>query len=43
MNCNRILVLDDGDVVDLGSHDELMERCEVYREISLSQMGGEVE
>lgn len=43
MTCDHILVLDEGETVDLGTHDELMERCDIYREISLSQMGGEVE
>ena len=43
MTCDKILVLDEGAIVDLGTHEELMERCDIYREISLSQMGGEVE
>ena len=30
-NADRILVLDDGKVADIGSHDQLLERCEQYR------------
>lgn len=39
-NCNLIIVLDDGKVIGLGRHDELLEKCCEYREISESQMGG---
>ncbi len=38
-SADRILVLEDGRVQGLGTHEELMESCAVYREISLSQMG----
>ena len=34
---DRILVLDDGRIAGSGTHDELMESCEVYREIYSSQ------
>ena len=37
-HADRILVLDDGRAVGLGSHNELFESCRVYREICLSQM-----
>ena len=40
MNSDLILVLDKGEIIGMGTHDELMENCEVYREISQSQMGG---
>lgn len=38
MNANQIIVLNDGKVVGIGKHDELMENCEIYREIAKSQM-----
>ena len=34
---DQILVLDDGEMVGLGTHDELMETCEIYQEIVYSQ------
>ena len=37
MNADKILVLDDGRLVGCGSHAELMENCEIYREIYESQ------
>lgn len=36
-HADRILVLDDGQVADQGTHGELLKRCEVYREIYESQ------
>jgi ATP-binding cassette subfamily B protein len=39
MNLNQILVLDEGAVIGLGTHEELMKTCEGYREIVTSQMG----
>ena len=41
-SCDKILVLDGGHVAGLGSHQDLYENCEVYREICDSQMGGEL-
>lgn len=35
---DRILVLDEGRLVGAGSHRDLMESCEVYRDIALSQL-----
>lgn len=35
---DRIIVLDDGAVAGIGTHEELMETCETYREICLSQL-----
>jgi ATP-binding cassette subfamily B protein len=37
-NADQILVLDTGRIVGCGTHDELMEANETYREIVLSQM-----
>lgn len=34
----QIIVLDEGRIVGIGTHDELMEDCETYREIALSQL-----
>lgn len=38
-NADRIIVLDDGEVAGLGSHEELISTCGVYREIYESQYG----
>ena len=40
-NADQIIVLDDGMVVGKGRHKELMEKCETYREIALSQLSQE--
>lgn len=40
MNLDNILVIDDGEEVALGTHDELIKSCGIYREISESQLGG---
>ncbi len=40
MNSDLILVLDDGQIIGKGTHNELMQSCDVYREISESQIGG---
>lgn len=37
-NADRILVLDDGRQAGLGTHEQLFENCQVYREICLSQL-----
>jgi len=41
MHSDRIFVLADGAVVGAGTHAELLESCPIYREIYLSQTGGE--
>ncbi len=40
-NADRIVVLDDGEAVGIGTHDELMKSCPVYKEIALSQLSAE--
>lgn len=40
-DADRILVLDDGEIVGTGTHEELMENCEVYQEIAHSQLSKE--
>ena len=41
-NCDKIVVLDDGHVVGIGNHDNLLKYCETYREIYESQYKKEV-
>ena len=38
MNADKIIVLNDGEVVGIGTHKELLENCDVYRQIALSQL-----
>jgi ATP-binding cassette subfamily B multidrug efflux pump len=40
-NADQIIVLDEGKVVGKGRHEELMEDCETYREIAMSQLSME--
>lgn len=40
-NADRILVLDEGKAAGLGTHEELLKNCPVYREIALSQLSEE--
>ena len=37
----QIIVLDNGNIVGKGTHEELMENCEEYKEIALSQLSEE--
>ena len=37
-HADRIVVLDEGRVAGIGTHDELMKNCGVYREIAMSQL-----
>lgn len=41
MNADKILVLDNGECVGMGTHKELLKTCSVYKEIALSQLGEE--
>ena len=43
MHADRIIVLDDGNVAGIGTHEELLENCEVYQEIYYSQFRKEKE
>lgn len=40
-HADKIIVLDDGQMVGLGTHEELFETCETYKEICLSQLSSE--
>ncbi len=40
MDADRIIVLDDGHVVGLGTHEQLMKSCDIYREVYESQQEG---
>lgn len=41
-DADKIIVIDAGNIVDIGKHDELLERCDLYREIHESQNKKEV-
>lgn len=41
LDADRILVIDDGQIIGQGTHDELMKTCSVYREIAELQLGKE--
>ena len=41
MNADKILVLDNGECVGIGTHKELLKSCEVYKQIALSQLSKE--
>ncbi len=40
-DADKIIVLDDGQIAGMGTHDELMKNCEVYQEIAYSQLSKE--
>ena len=40
MTMDRIIVMDNGRILDMGKHEELLKRCSVYKEIYDSQFGG---
>ncbi len=37
-NADQIVVIDEGEIAGIGTHEELMKTCETYREIALSQL-----
>ena len=41
MHADKIIVMDDGNIVGIGKHKELLNNCEVYKEIALSQLSEE--
>ena len=41
INADKIVVLDKGECVGIGTHKELLKKCEVYKEIALSQLSEE--
>ena len=41
LNANKIIVLDEGKIVGIGTHKELLENNEVYKQIALSQLSKE--
>ena len=38
MDADKIVVMDEGKITDMGTHSELLQSCETYREIYSSQM-----
>ena len=39
-NADRIIVMDNGKVADFGTHEQLLARCEIYRDVYESQTNG---
>ena len=39
-DADKIIVMDDGEITDIGQHDDLMDRNEIYRDLYISQMQG---
>ena len=42
-HADKIIVLEDGEMLDIGTHEELLKRCETYKEIHYSQIPEEPE
>ena len=40
MKCDRAVVMDEGEIVAVGTHKQLLESCEIYQELYRSQLGG---
>lgn len=41
MNADKIIVLNEGNIVGMGTHKDLMKKCKIYKEIALSQLSKE--
>lgn len=41
MNADKIVVLNEGNIVGIGTHKELLKKCKIYKEIALSQLSKE--
>ena len=41
MDSDKIIVLDNGEIIGIGTHKELIKNCEIYRSIAISQLGEE--
>ena len=41
MNADKIVVLDNGKCVGIGTHKDLLKSCETYKQIALSQLSKE--
>ena len=41
MNADKIVVLNEGNIVSIGTHKELLEKCKIYKEIAQSQLSKE--
>ena len=42
MDADKIIVMDDGKIENIGTHKELLQDSEIYRSIAVSQLGEEV-
>ncbi|MGL5312334.1 MAG: ABC transporter ATP-binding protein [Peptostreptococcaceae bacterium] len=42
MDADKIIVMEDGEISDIGTHEELIKNSEIYRSIAVSQLGEEV-
>ena len=40
MEADRIIILDSGKIVDIGTHNELLQQSEIYKELYQQQLGG---
>ena len=40
MSCDKICVMSEGETIACGSHEQLLNSCDIYKELYNSQMGG---